>query len=697
MGYNVKELEEKLKTAVSFKQKVDTLNDLSELLRSENLEKSDDYANQSVSIAETENYSEGLAKAYWLKGVICRLRSNYESAFNHFEKSLALYTKLNDLNGKAKILNSIGNIYSDIGDFDKSIESLNQSLSLFRQINDEEFEAIVLANIGLLYQQIGNFDESLNYYLQSIQKYFSRELIIPENLLNNIGVVFKNTGDFQTALEYFNKSLSITESKNNHLESAFTLLNIAEIYNKLSEQQNSEDYLLRAVNLLNNKGIKIDYNSLGRFNKHFQSGDSVKDSSLNFLFKLLDLRHAISDSYGKLYTLITIGEIFLSMKDFSQANIYFNECLLLSRKIKDIPGEIINLKYLGLIKFRTDKTDEALILLEHALKIAESKIVVKELLDINFILYEVYKNRGELGKALNSLEKTYNICREFGSKETEKRLSNILSKAQVDIKEKEMKIALQEKEIFHLKNVELANMNDNLIKINQDKNDFINIVSHDLKNPLSGILSFSKKIGTEFENYSPDKIKSFASEIEKASNKMFELISKLLDLNKLESGKRIFTSEQFDPAVLTERVVFDNRPRATIKNIEIIFENKINIDGNNKIQINSDKTGLRQILDNLVSNAIKFSPSGKQVFVRLKNENDKIIFEVEDNGPGLPDKDKEKLFVQFAKLSAVPTAGENSTGLGLSIVKKLTEYLNGTISCESEKGNGAKFILTLPL
>ena len=110
----------------------------------------------------------------------------------------------------------------------------------------------------------------------------------------------------------------------------------------------------------------------------------------------------------------------------------------------------------------------------------------------------------------------------------------------------------------------------------------------------------------------------------------------------------------------------------------------------------SDAVASKQIFDNLISNAVKFAPINSSVNITLSQTNNSILFSVKDNGPGLTEKDKKSLFKRFSKLSAKPTGGEHSTGLGLSIVKKLVEKLRGKVWCESEFGAGAEFIVELP-
>ena len=102
-------------------------------------------------------------------------------------------------------------------------------------------------------------------------------------------------------------------------------------------------------------------------------------------------------------------------------------------------------------------------------------------------------------------------------------------------------------------------------------------------------------------------------------------------------------------------------------------------------------------MDNLISNAVKYSPKGKSIFVRVREVEGRVRAEVQDEGPGISAEDRKRLFGKFARLTARPTAGEHSTGLGLAIVKRLVESMQGEVRCESELGQGATFIVELPV
>lgn len=264
---------------------------------------------------------------------------------------------------------------------------------------------------------------------------------------------------------------------------------------------------------------------------------------------------------------------------------------------------------------------------------------------------------------------------------------------------------------------EIEQQNRQLVELNKDKNEIMGIVAHDLKNPLSNIKMLAKLMKQESRQLTPAEIEEFATDIQTASERMFELISNLLNVNAIEQGGVRLHPSEFDLYALVQSIVHDYKPMADAKNIALLLqsassehtpaltsnalEQDILPDSSMKSSFSTlvyaDRNATMQVVDNIVSNAIKYSPYGRAVRVRLRSQdNQHIRVEVQDEGPGLSDEDKKRLFGKFARLSAQPTGGEDSTGLGLSIVKKLVEAMNGRVWCESELGKGATFIVELP-
>lgn len=239
---------------------------------------------------------------------------------------------------------------------------------------------------------------------------------------------------------------------------------------------------------------------------------------------------------------------------------------------------------------------------------------------------------------------------------------------------------------------ELNQKNQELIRLNQEKNEFLGIAAHDLKNPLASIQTLANLIHSSFDDFPKPKILEFSKMIEISSQKMFELIKNLLDVNAIESGKLNLFFNPLDLRHLVLLTLENYTETAKAKNIQLHVHS-----ADEKHIVWADKTATTQVLENLISNAIKYSPRGKHVRIRLLKQEKNICCEIQDEGPGLNEKDRGKLFGKFARLSPRPTGGEHSTGLGLFIVKKLVTNMNGNIRCETEVGKGSTFILELPV
>ncbi|MBE9562058.1 MAG: HAMP domain-containing histidine kinase [Proteobacteria bacterium] len=180
--------------------------------------------------------------------------------------------------------------------------------------------------------------------------------------------------------------------------------------------------------------------------------------------------------------------------------------------------------------------------------------------------------------------------------------------------------------------------------------------------------------------------------IEQASRQMHYLVSNLLDVNAIESGKINLEITTVDLLPILQTLIVNYKSHIGAKQISLKLHSS-----EPKYLILADKNMLYQILDNLISNAIKYSPKNKKIDIHITEELQIIRCEIKDEGPGLSVSDQKKLFNKFTRLTAKPTANEHSTGLGLFIVKKLIEVMQGKVWCESELGNGCKFIITLPV
>ena len=231
---------------------------------------------------------------------------------------------------------------------------------------------------------------------------------------------------------------------------------------------------------------------------------------------------------------------------------------------------------------------------------------------------------------------------------------------------------------------------DNRIReLKAEKNEFLSIVAHDLRSPLSNIVTSADIVASD-EEMPRDQVKEFLEIICASGKHMIHLVENLMDLNAIEQGRMKMEIAPCALGELVRGVTANYEAKAKAKQQQLSF-----MEEQGPLVAMADPHSTIQIFNNLLSNAIKYSPIGKRIDIRLRRNNGMIRCEVRDQGPGLNKDDLQKMFGKFAKLSAKPTGGEPSTGLGLSIVKKMVDAAGGNVWCESEPGKGSTFVVEL--
>lgn len=238
---------------------------------------------------------------------------------------------------------------------------------------------------------------------------------------------------------------------------------------------------------------------------------------------------------------------------------------------------------------------------------------------------------------------------------------------------------------------ELSRANVELGRLNEMKNELLGMAAHDLRNPLGIIHAYSEILESETAEALSPEHRAFIALIRQTSEQMVRLINDLLDVSQIESGKLHLDLRPVDLTALVERNAALNRVLAEKKRIELVCHAA-------PLPLMAlDPSKMEQVMNNLLSNALKFSHPATRVTVGLERDADSAALTVTDQGQGIPEADLPMLFKPFSRTHVRATAGETSTGLGLSIVRRIVEGHRGRIAVESKVGEGSTFRVWLPM
>ncbi len=267
---------------------------------------------------------------------------------------------------------------------------------------------------------------------------------------------------------------------------------------------------------------------------------------------------------------------------------------------------------------------------------------------------------------------------------------NIGEKEQVLAELRDLNRTLEDR--IQKRTTEIKTMNSQLREATQHKSDFLASMSHELRTPLNAIIGFSEVLMDPSLKVSEEERSQFLTDIFTSGKHLLKLINEVLDLSKIEAGRRELQIEPTAFGGILDSVQSITRPLAAKKLIDLRMENNGNLP-----TLSIDAARVRQVLLNLVGNAIKFTPQGGRVWVRTGTEDGGLRVEVGDTGPGIPTGEHERVFLEFqqVKTGGDPTSSEG-TGLGLALAKRFVEMHGGRLWVESEVGKGSRFILTLP-
>ena len=243
------------------------------------------------------------------------------------------------------------------------------------------------------------------------------------------------------------------------------------------------------------------------------------------------------------------------------------------------------------------------------------------------------------------------------------------------------------------RDLELSRANEKLRKFDEAKSNFISIVAHQLRTPLSGVkwtlsMLLSGDMGELNNNQKTFLMKSYES-----NTRMITLVNDMLVADRIQSGRMHYGFKHFDIIDLMDNVLFEMSPEASRKNIAIEYKNKFE----NLPQVYADPEAMRAVLQNLLENSVRYTMNGGKIEIDVKKEKDHLVISVADSGIGIPEDQKKNVFSKFFRASNAVKQETDGSGLGLYITKTIVERNGGTIWFESVLDQGTVFYFTVPL
>lgn len=600
-----------------------------------------------------------------------------QHAFEYNKQAIALAQKTKDTYQLSEAYQNLAGIYRVLGDYDKGLEYSLKGLEIAEKYNYDTLTIRSLGNISTFNFFLSQNDTTYNrkgfeYLIKArtlAQKIGAGKLLATNYL--NTGDVYRTQEKYDSALVYTDKAFLLASEFGDIDIKGLAMVNKGQILVERAKYVEALPFLSRSYEYLMSVDNRFDasfalqmtgiaHRELKQYDKAF----SLLNEALS-LSQELDSKSDIADIYQQLYmTAEKVGNTAQAFGYYKKFHLYndsiFNEAK--SRQIaamQSLHDEESKDKEIELLKKHELVGEEAL--QKQRFLIAFLLSIFAFICLVTGFLYRNNRNKQKINKILET--QNTEILRQQGQIEVQR--ENIV-----------------------LQNAELEVKNNELSFLNEEKNYLIGVVAHDLRNPLNQVKGLINLMQMYDEGIPKEEKDEYMRLIKEAIDRMTGMISKTLDVNAIDAKKINLMKEKQDISAILHTVGNNFENVAKDKNIAI--ERQID---EAIIVENLDKNYLTQVFENLISNAIKYSPPNSKVHLKASRKGDFARIEVQDHGQGISEEDKKKMFGKFQKLSAKPTQGEKSVGLGLSIVKKYVEAMGGKVWCESEIGKGAIFIV----
>ncbi len=585
----------------------------------------------------------------------------------------------NPVNGSVKKFES---------DFDKTVKAYRDSIDAAHRNKQYEKEADLYLQLGKLHLKVSDYTETFSCLFKSLE--LRQQVRTDSDVMLGytyaiIGEAYRAITQFDNSLEYLNKSLEIYNRINDLKGAAYVRNRLASVYYEIAVNRNDTtlmktaetetNYSLTLSDKTGQKELTVsNYNILGAIYNFF----GFTAEGRRYLLKALTVSDSLPGYLDSPNILNNIANSYLIDKNYDKAIEYagrsFNAADSTGIKIyKIISLRIITESYSGKGDFRNAY--------EYLLKYnSENGAVFNEKMESD-VQNVKKKYDNELENQIGASEKNRNTI--------------LITAITLFLLIIGLGLLLRMRGIQKI-NRDLEAQRDTIIKqkedlekINETKNKFFSILSHDLRNPLSGVNGFSNMLNSGYDSFTDEEKKEYIGYIKSSSESMYRIIDKVLTWSRLQSHTIKVHREPFDLNAGVNNIINLQRPNASKKGI--LLENKTESD----TVINSDKSIIDTVITNLIDNSVKFTPEGGRITVGTENRNETTVIYVQDTGVGISEDAIKELFSKHSISTTRGTNNEKGTGFGLTICIEMLELIGTKLQIESKVGEGSRFFFKI--
>lgn len=589
----------------------------------------------------------------------------FDSSDYYSLKAIGLYEELGDKYNGSIAYRNLGHDYYNRSNYPQALEYYLIALKYARDVKATQLEGEYLNATGKVYEVQGQADEGLKYYQQAVtlSSKVGDQYTLAEGLAS-IGAFHLNHQDYDSSLIYQKRSLVINEEIQYPFGICDNHLNLGLTYTQLSQEELAQSHLKKSLEISQEGGFQgLEATAIIALGELALSQNKYK-KSLSYLQAGVELASELTNQKLEKEGRIALVSAYRKLGNFKKA---LTNQLLVSRLQDSIFNDENTRKLMRLeasyafemakdsIQFANEKEK---LLLDKKIESqrADSLILIIVLAVVTAslcLLYFFYQNRIRTNRKLEELNES---------------------------------ITVRNEEITQQRN-QLDIANKKLAELNDEKTKILAVVAHDLRNPVQLIKGFISMVKTRASDRLGAEMEYVDYSLE-ATDRLSNMIAELLDVSAMESKivdvrlKPVIVNDLLHQLSINFALAANEKQQQV--NCQLPAE---------KLIIDADPNYLIRILENLISNALKFSEPNTQVRLALTRQDGDVLISIADEGPGISLEDQTRLFDEFRQLTAKATANEKSTGLGLSIVKKYVEAMYGQITCASELGKGTTFTL----